>query len=220
MTIVRRPSGSIVILQVLLIVAMASVAYSQVFLPLTGPGGLWSSPGRYAPSVDVTLDYRTVLKDPNTSPFRFPETSYLPPGDPPLEFLLPTRTHVTVYEPDLRQRVGLIGTTSLRGLLAIAVLLFLLLMVRTLRSGDPFVPANARRMYAIAATVGIGGPLADLLGQWGRHGVLDNPKVAPLIIRESYHLSLMPLAIGVAIAVAAEVFRQGISLRADVEGLV
>lgn len=39
MTTVRTRVGSAVILQVLLIVAMASVAYSQVFLPLTGPGG-------------------------------------------------------------------------------------------------------------------------------------------------------------------------------------
>lgn len=125
-----------------------------------------------------------------------------------------------MYQPDFRQRVGLIGTTTLRGLLAIAVLALLLFMVRTLRSGDPFVPANARRIYAIAAIVGIGGLLTDLLGQWGRHGVLEHPRIAPLVDPESYHLSLLPLAVGVAIAVAAEVFRQGTSLRADVDGLV
>jgi hypothetical protein len=75
-------------------------------------------------------------------------------------------------------------------------------------------------MYAIAATVGLGGLLADLLGQWGRQGILNNPRVAPFVVPESYHLSLMPLAIGLAIAVAAEWFRQGTSLRAAVEGLV
>ena len=42
----------------------------------------------------------------------------------------------------------------------------------------------------------------------------------PLIVHESYRLSLLPLAIGLAIAVGAEVFRQGTSLRADVDGLV
>lgn len=221
MTTVRKRSGSTVVLQVLLIVAMASVAYSQVFIPLTSIGGLRSMTGRYVPTVEVTLDYRTVLRDPGTSPFRFPDITgrVITPGDG-LEFLLPTRTKVMVWEPDLRQRIAVAGAPALRGLLALAVLALLLLMVRTLRSGDPFVPANARRMYAIAAIVGLGAPLADLLGQWGRHGVLENPTVAPLVLRESYHFSLLPLAIGVAIAVAAEVFRQGTVLRADVEGLV
>ena len=221
MSAVRKPIASTVILQVLLIVAIASVAYSQIFIPLTSIGGLRSMTGRYVPTVDVTLDYPAVLRDPGTAPFRFPDITgqVITPGNG-LEFLLPTRTKVMVWEPDLRQRIAVAGAPALRGLLAIAVLALLLLIVRTLRSGDPFVPVNARRIYAIAATVGIGGLLADLLGQWGRHGVLDNPRVAPLVVRESYHLSLMPLAIGVAIAVAAEVFRQGTSLRADVEGLV
>ncbi|HEV2886319.1 MAG TPA: DUF2975 domain-containing protein [Jatrophihabitans sp.] len=224
MTAVRKPIISTAILELLLIVAMTSVAYSQVFVPLKGTGALWPTiSGSYGPpSVEVTLDYPAVLQDPQTNPFRFPDLSTTQPLTPGsgLEFLLPTRTRVSISEPDLRQRVGVIGTPVLRGLLAIAVLLLLLLMVRTLRSGDPFVPANARRMYVIAATVGIGGLVADLLGQWGRHGVLDNRRVAPLVVRESYHLSLLPLAIGVAIAVGAEVFRQGIALRADVDGLV
>jgi hypothetical protein len=201
---------------------MVSVAYSQVFVPLTSIGGLRSMTGRYVPSVEVTLDYRTVLKDPHTNPFRLPalSTTEVISTKNGLEFGLPTRADVSVWGPDFRQRKAVIGTQTLRGLLAIAVLALLLLMVRTLRVGDPFVPANARRMYAIAATVGIGGLLADLLGQWGRHGVLDNPRVAPFVIPESYHLPLLPLAIGVAIAVAAEVFRQGTLLRADVDGLV
>jgi len=222
MTPVRKRGGSAVLLQALLMVAIASVAYSQVFLPLTTIASRpWPlAHGRYATNVEVTLDYPTVLKDPDTNPFRFPALVGVFPRGDALEFLLPTRTRVQVFDPDVRQRVGLIGTPILRGLLAITVLVLLLLMVRTLRLGDPFVPANARRIYAIAATVGIGGPLVDLLGQWGRHGVLDNPRVAPFVVRESYHLSLLPLAIGVAIAVAAEVFRQGISLRADVDGLV
>lgn len=232
MTFARKRIGSAVILQVLLIVAMVSVAYSQVLLPLTNPSGelwrllpdrlRWLSDG-HMPSVEVTLDYPTVLKEPvhPNGPFRFPDPpTHVSPGESWLEFLLPSRTEVVVYQPDFRQRVGLIGTTTLRGLLAIAVLALLLFMVRTLRSGDPFVPANARRIYAIAAIVGIGGPLTDLLGQWGRHGVLEHPRIAPLVVPESYHLSLLPLAIGLAIAVAAEVFRQGIALRADVDGLV
>jgi hypothetical protein len=64
MTTVRKRNGSTVILQVLLLVAIASVAYSQVFLPLTGPGGLRMMNGRYPPSVEVTLDYPKVLKTP------------------------------------------------------------------------------------------------------------------------------------------------------------
>ena len=221
MTTARKPARSAVVLELLLIVAIVAVAYGQVFVPLTSIGGLKPLTGRYVPSIEVTLDLRTALKE-QTNPYRFPD---MPVGTvitsaDGLEFGLPTRTFVEIWAPDARQRVAGIGTRAIRGLLAIAILMLLLLMVRTLRSGDPFVPANARRMYAIAATVGIGLPLADLLDQWGRHGILDNPRVAPFVMRESYHLSLLPIAIGLAIAVAAEVFRQGSSLRADVDGLV
>jgi hypothetical protein len=221
MNLRTRFRGSAIVLELLLIAAMVSIAYSQVFIPLTGPDGVGPTiSGRSAPSVEVTLAYPAVLSDSDISPFRFPAlVGEVAPGDG-VEFLLPTRTRVAVLSPDLRQRVGVIGTPTLRGLLAIAVLGLLLLMVRTLRSGDPFLPANARRLYAIAAIVGVGGLLTDLLGQWGRHAILDKPKVAQLVVHEPYHLSLMPLAIGMAIAVAAEVFRQGTSLRADVDGLV
>jgi hypothetical protein len=216
------------LLEILLIMALAAVAYSQIVIPVASMGTLThfgqsrTVSGKFAPLVAVTLDLRTALKDPDTSPYRFPEDGLT--GEVTaatgVDFLLPTHTQIQLLAPDTRQRAAAVGTPVLRGMVAIAVLLLLLRMVRTLRLGDPFVPANAHRMYLMAATVGVGLPVADLVGQWGRQGVLNNPRVAPLVVPESYHLPLLPIAIGLAIAVAAEVFRQGASMRTELAGLV
>jgi hypothetical protein len=100
-----------------------------------------------------------------------------------------------------------------------APLACLLLLVRSLRRGDPFVPANARRLYLIAAAVGFGGQAVQLLEAWGRSGLVEHPVVAPYLVPDA-HLSFMPLLAGLAIAVGAEVFRQGTALREEVECLV
>lgn len=108
---------------------------------------------------------------------------------------------------------------SLLWLLAVAVLTLLLRIVRTLRDRDPFVEANARRLFAIAGLVGVGGQLTVLVAAWGRLGVLRHPDVAPYVVTDAT-VTFVPLFVGLAIAVVAEVFRQGTRLRAEVAGLV
>jgi hypothetical protein len=57
------------------------------------------------------------------------------------------------------------------------------------------------------------------LRAWGEAAVLAHPTVAPYVLHGT-DVSLVPLAVGLGIAVAAEVFRQGAELREEVEGLV
>lgn len=205
--------------EVTLGVAIVVITVLGVLAPLAGPAALGIGTGPLfgaSPSVDATLDARSVAI--TTDP-RLPALSGEVADGDGVEFLVPTGTRVIVYEPDLVQRLAHVGVPVLSALLAIGVLLLLLAITRTLRQGDPFVHDNARRLYAIAALVGIGGQALAVLGGFGRLAILDHPTVAPFVVPE-LDLTFTPLLVGLGVAVLAEIFRQGTVLRDDVEGLV
>ena len=92
--------------------------------------------------------------------------------------------------------------------------------MRSLRAGDPFTESNSRRIVWVALLVAVGGQAAVLMdvlaghlfvsgGQW--YGGFDQ---FPVVI------DLHPLAYGLVLAVIAAVFRTGVTLRQEVEGLV
>jgi hypothetical protein len=202
-----------------LLVALVAVAIFGVIRPAIGPAGLELGTGPVfgaLPSVEATLDARNVQI--TTEPTLPTLDGMVEPGDG-MEFAIPTGTEVVIFVPDLAQRLGFAGVSVLRGTLVLAVLGLLLAVTRTLRRGDPFVAANARRLYLIAGLVGIGGQAVVGLSVWARWQVLTHPSVAPYVVPE-HELSFAPLVAGLGIAVAAEVFRQGTSLRDEVEGLV
>ncbi|CAA9360050.1 MAG: hypothetical protein AVDCRST_MAG16-2981 [uncultured Frankineae bacterium] len=96
----------------------------------------------------------------------------------------------------------------------------LLGVVRTLRLGDPFTVANARRLTALAALVVVGGLLLPVL-----QGISHASVVEPLVASDGsstwvLEIELWPASVGVLIAFLAEVFSRGARLREDVEGLV
>lgn len=205
------------VLEVVLLVAIVSVAVMGVARPLLGPGGLGIGRGPVfgqVPSITVTLD-TTVRTEPALPTV---DGGTFGPGEA-LEFSGPFRADVSVFNPDWRQRLGLIGPQILGGLVTVGVLGLLLLIVRSLWRGDPFRTGNARLLLGIAAMVGIGGQSAVFLSAWGRAGALNHERVAPYVQYDAYY-SFMPLLAGLGIAVAAEVFRRGAQLREDVEGLV
>jgi hypothetical protein len=205
------------VLELVLLLAMASVAVFGVVRPLLGPLGLSVTTGptlATVPSVTVTL-----VEGINTEP-ALPQigTEGVSEGEG-IEMGGPLTAQVVIVNPSVRQRVAVVGPQVVGGLVTLGVLLLLLQVVRSLRQGDPFRPANARRLLGIAALVGIGGQVTVLFGVWSRMEVVNHPKVAPFV-QHDVELSFLPLVAGLGIAVAAEVFRRGTRLRADVEGLV
>jgi hypothetical protein len=218
-TKVRRSATTL--LEVVLVAGMMLTAVLGVVRPLIGPNGLGIGTGPMFgsyPSVEATVDLAKVRVQTSPELPTVMGQGEIAPGDA-LELTIPQTTNVGVHDPDLRQFVGLIGSEILAALLTVAVLSLLLLIVRTLRRGDPFVAQNARRLYTIAALVGLGGEAVVVLRAWGEADVLGHPSVAPYVV-QSTEISLVPLAVGLPIAVAAEVFRQGAALREEVEGLV
>jgi hypothetical protein len=216
---VRRSATTL--LELVLVAAIVLTAVLGVVRPLIGPTGLGLGTGPVFgnfPSVEATVDLARVRVLTNPELPTLMGRDEVAPGDA-LELTIPQITTVGVYDPDLRQFAGLIGSEILTALLTVAVLALLLLIVRTLRRGDPFVPQNARRLYGIAALVGLGGEVVAVIRAWGEAGVLGHPSIAPYVVQDT-DITIAPVAVGLAIAVAAEVFRQGAALRDEVEGLV
>ena len=117
-------------------------------------------------------------------------------------------------------RALLIGADLLRTGIVLGVTFLLLLMVRSLRAGDPFTEDNSKRIVWLALLVAIGGQAAVLMDVLAGHLFVSGGQgfsgwgQFPLLI------DVHPLAYGLVLAVIAAVFRQGVVLRQEVEGLV
>jgi hypothetical protein len=137
-------------LEAVLVAAIVGVAILGVIRPAIGPAGLGLGSGPVfgrLPSLEVTLDAAAVeITTQSDLPVAVGTFEY---GDG-MEFLIPTGTRVYLLNPSVTQRLGLAAAPVLAGLLAVAVLSLLLAITRTLRRGDPFIGANAHRLYLIA----------------------------------------------------------------------
>jgi hypothetical protein len=78
-------------------------------------------------------------------------------GGRPVEVTGPFDAQVTLLSPTAGQRALSITSSVAGPLVALVVIVLLLLIVRTIDGGDPFVLANARRLQWIAFVVGAGG---------------------------------------------------------------
>ena len=92
-------------------------------------------------------------------------------------------------------------------------------VARSLRTGDPFQRRNARLLLAAAVTSLVGGMTASLAVAFSGMALADDASEL-LPIDTTMTISLVPIPVGVALAVLAEIFRRGANLRDDVEGLV
>ncbi len=122
-------------------------------------------------------------------------------------------------DPTPAQRLLYAVPVVLGTVIILLVLMLLLGIARTLRSGDPFVAGNARRVTAIAALALIGGIATQVVDQFVKAELLQAPGV-PEQITPVFELSFLPVIVGLPLAFFAEVFRRGTKLREDVEGLV
>jgi len=205
---------STALLETVLAAAMVVAGLSLVVVPLLGPGGLGLEGSLLRPFGPPLSVPAQLLES---------EREILPAGDyaagDAVELSGPTIATASVVDPDLPQRIGLVGGSVLLGLTVLGVLALLLQVTRTLRHGDAFVPANARRLSRIAVLVGVGVTSAQLLRQFGAVAVLEAPSVRERVV-PVFEVSFLPFVAALGIGVLAEVFRQGAAMREDVEGLV
>ena len=105
--------------------------------------------------------------------------------------------------------------------MAITVALLLYQLLRDTRAGEPFTRRNVWRINTTALIVGIGWMPVQFT-----QGVADNMIQTSGRIPDQglpsfvFTFTPLPLATGIVIALIGEVFRRGVELRDDVEGLV
>lgn len=135
-------------------------------------------------------------------------------------------TMTLVFEdPSVTERLMLVLPTLLVQAAALVVLYLVLRVVRSQEKGDPFVPANVRRVHTIAFTVIVASILVPvvrgLAGLFLQDGVV--PTEGMVLVAFEITLGSAPLVgllTGLTLAALAEVFRRGARMRDDVDGLV
>jgi Protein of unknown function (DUF2975) len=126
---------------------------------------------------------------------------------------------LVIEDPSIADRVAA-ASPAILGAIVVGTVAWLLYEVATsLRTGDPFVRANAKRLRWAAGVALVGGMGASLAGSLSAiylaSGATDDLPIDP-----SATLSLLPLPAGFVLLAIAEIFRHGANLRDDVEGLV
>lgn len=186
------------------------------------PGGLepWGE-GRALVGVDdALLDTPVVLPEaPEWDDTSADGTRDKVTGLGPVEITGPYRAQVTLWSPTAGERAAYVVAKVAPSLVALAVLVVLLKLVRSARGGDPFTPVNVRRLRLLAVLVGVGGVLAGAGAEMLEAWMLDHSAAAAFTVKEAV-LPLNAVLLGLLIAVLAEVWAHGVRLREDVEGLV
>lgn len=229
-----RVRASVRLLTGLLGVAAAAVLVFGVWPTLLGPSGLELGRGMVPmptpqPVLSVAVrpddgfgDRWQATGDDYHELFAWKDTSDgtrdAATGLPPVELFFPTMG-LSILGPTWIDRISFAGPELAAQALLLSVLWLLWRIVRTVPTGEVFTSANARRIVGIGLVVAVGGSAVQLLGLAAHQAIVARSAAAG-IVDVAFSFSFMPLAIGATVLLLAEVFRQGVRLRADVAGLV
>ncbi|MDR2565594.1 MAG: DUF2975 domain-containing protein [Bifidobacteriaceae bacterium] len=211
------------VLEVLIWLAMIQFGALGVVWPLIGlaaPGGqqgdsAWGVVG--APSqleVELNKEGIEAVLGPDVS---LPEGQGVRVGDVTLTPVV--KAWVEFDQPGLAGFMATTGSDVILGLTSLVTCVFLWLVVASVRRGEPFDRRNVTRLY-VAGVVCIGGSALYMLANAGGRMAATWGGTLEDLSRAEIALSFGPLAVGTLFAVMAEVFRRGMILRAETDGLV
>ena len=126
---------------------------------------------------------------------------------------------LAVDDPGLGDRLLLAAPEVARAVLIVVILSILMRMAATLRTGDVFVPANVRRLFAISTAVLLLGAAVPALDMVTTNALVGGTPLAPAV-EVGFMLRASDILLAVLIAALAGAFAHGARLRADTEGLV
>jgi Protein of unknown function (DUF2975) len=140
-------------------------------------------------------------------------------GLPPVELTAWSPMELTFWGPTWQDRLGFAGPHLARQAVILLVLWLLWRIVRTVPTVEVFTAANARRMVVIGVALAAGSTAVQLLSYAAHKGIVAR-SAAEGIVDVAFSFSFLPVVVGAVVLLLAEVFRQGVRLRADVDGLV
>ncbi len=130
----------------------------------------------------------------------------------------PVQAQVEITHPGFTEQLLAVLPAALGGLLVASVVLLLLRITRSARRAEVFVPANVRRLRAVALLIAVGGTVLQLVEGVCRTELASRTEVSDGGL--SVTVTALPLVIGLLVAFLAEIMRRGTVLRGEVEGLV
>jgi hypothetical protein len=212
MSAAPRPPVGLIAIGAFLMVNLGFVTLFGILVTVvelvTGPAGFRIGSFRYGGFIEVEAELRTAYAVPG-----------LPPVDAqPVGLSTPSAVTVVFSEPDRLQHLVYEVPEILLVLIAFSVMLLLLRVVLAALAGEVFVPANARRLLAIALLMVGGGVLVPAAQFAATAWLLRSEQLAD--VGPPIDFSVLPVWAGLIMLFFAEVFRRGVRLRQDVEGLV
>jgi hypothetical protein len=217
----RKIAG--VALEVVIWLALTEFTVTGLLFPLIGLAGAdsppasdpnWGSEMSQRIQVDLNDQGIQAVFGPGVV---LPESGYIDLGE---VTLTPSVTAlVTFAKPGLADFLATTGAGLIQGLTGVAVCLCLWRVARTIRLGAPFQPRNAGRLYA-AGLICLGGGIADLAVSAGGQMAATFRGTVSDLIYPGLTLRFGFFVLGTVFVMLGEVFRQGVALQAETEGLV
>ncbi|MEV4378797.1 DUF2975 domain-containing protein [Streptosporangium sp. NPDC049644] len=137
----------------------------------------------------------------------------------PLRIGLEYSAYLSLDRP-ARWQILLLNMPSVVTALLTAIIAFLLWQIaRTLRSGDPFVPHNARRIFVMSGCVAGYGLLVEPIRTLVAVIVVDGTPAGGMIDTD-WPFTPAPIGFALLLIALGSIFKKGARLREDAEGLV
>lgn len=162
------------------------------------------------PAVDIDLEYANTgdgATDVST-------------GLPAVELSGPYTATVNILNPTRGEQFGYVTIEALVPTLAAVVLWVLLRVVSSVSKGTPFTETNAKRMWLLAALIGVGGTLASFANSWLDAYLISQSAAAPAFQTSQVTFDVWPLVVGLVVGVIALTWDRGVALEEDTEGLI
>ena len=140
-------------------------------------------------------------------------------GLPPVELGGRYTGNLSFWGPSSTQKLLYVLYRSLPAVLGLVGIGLILKMLGSLSQGSPFTSANERRMWMIAALIGIGGSLYSAFAVWFNGWMIENSAAASHADSLA-RFEFLPIVAGGLVAILTYIWRNGIALEYEVEGMV
>ncbi|MCI0679449.1 MAG: DUF2975 domain-containing protein [Actinobacteria bacterium] len=141
-------------------------------------------------------------------------------GLPAAELSGPYTASVNILNPTDGEQLAYVTIGALVPALAAVALWVLLRIVSSVNKETPFTKPNAKRMWLLAALIGIGGTLASFADHWIDAYLISRSAAGPAFQTSQVTFDVWPLIVGLVVGVIALTWDRGVALERDTEGLI